>query len=159
VEYFCDILSLSRSNAGVKVKYLKKWIIVFAALAVGIGLYFSMHVHGQAVSLEPIGNGSVELGTEKVRCKLINPTFYIVEYGDTFYLEHYVCECWKPVNDGGSDINFTLGVKTLGPLMKSELIFPISIYSKMEEQGEYRIIFPVKIGENTTSLFCQFSVK
>lgn len=130
-----------------------------AAFAAGISLYFSMHVHGQNVRLEPMGNGIIELGTDKVRCKLVNPTFCIVEYGETFFLEYHVCEGWKPLNDGETDINFTLGVITLGPLTESELVFPISAYSKMEKQGEYRIVFPVKIGENKTNLYCQFRVE
>lgn len=109
---------------------------------------------GGDVALRP-----VEVGTEQVTCRLVNPTLHSIGYGEPFYLEYQEANGWTRVSEKHDDVAFNLPLYTLLPFGFKTIEFRVSLYSDLSRPGTYRIVFPVTDSGQARDLYCQFTVQ
>lgn len=97
-------------------------------------------------------------GIASISCTFRNRTIRAIQYGESFTVEHFIDSQWTILNDSDVDINFELVLHTLRPLSSVEITYPVSVYSSFYDAGDYRIVIPVKVGNNDYTLYCRFSV-
>ena len=134
------------------------WLPVAAVCGVAVLVCAAVLVLSrQEVRLE-LAQETVPVGSQQVLCRLVNPTLGTVKYGETFYLERQSGQDWQRVNERDYVINFQLGQLELWPLGRREISFAVSVYSPMEQTGQYRIVLPVTIAEEDQMLYAYFSL-
>ena len=144
--------TMKRSQSFVKL-IITLAIIAAAILCIGIVV-----LSNNKIVLRSVDGKVLQAGTERISCNLVNRSLHSVKFGTAFYLEREEDGKWTAVSDKGTSINFELGSKTLRPLASVSAEFPVSVYSDMMKPGDYRIVFPVQIGNDALNVYCNFTV-